>query len=74
MEDEQLAAFGLRLKKIRVERRLRHEELGLRAELDCTYIRGIERGTRNVGLMNVFRIAKVLNVPPAAMFSETKTR
>lgn len=74
MEDKQLSAFGLRLRELRIERGLSQEELGLLADLDRTYISGIERGTRNVGLINVFRIAKALNVPPAALFSETKAR
>lgn len=74
MEHEQLAVFGLRLKELRIERGLSQEELGSLADLDRTYISGIERGTRNVGLINVFRIAKALNVPPAELFSETKAR
>lgn len=74
MEDKQLTAFGLRLRELRIERGLSQEELGLLAELDRTYISGIERGTRNVGLINVFRIAKALNVPPAALFSNTEAR
>lgn len=74
MEDKQLAAFGLRLKELRIERGLSQEELGHLANLDRTYISGIERGTRNVGLINVFRIAKALGVPPAALFVDAKAR
>lgn len=74
MEDKQLTAFGLRLRELRIERGLSQEELGLLADLDRTYISGIERGMRNVGLINVFRIANALNVPPAEFFSETKAR
>lgn len=74
MEHEQLATFGLRLKELRIERGLSQEELGSLADLDRTYISGIERGTRNVGLINVFRIAKALNVSPTELFSETKAR
>lgn len=74
MEHEQLAAFGLRLKELRLKRGFSQEELGSLADLDRTYISGIERGTRNVGLINVFRIAKALNVSPAELFSETKAR
>lgn len=38
------------------------------AELDRTYISGIERGVRNVSLTNIFRIAEALNVPAAELF------
>lgn len=74
MEEQQLAEFGLRLRELRLERGLSQEELGSLAELDRTYISGIERGTRNVGLLNVFRIAKALNVHPSELFTETKAR
>lgn len=74
MEDQQLVEFGLRLRELRLQRGLSQEELGSLAELDRTYISGIERGTRNVGLLNVFRIAKALTVHPSELFSETKRR
>lgn len=40
------------------------EELAARAELDRTYIGGVERGERNVGLINIHRIAKALDLAP----------
>jgi len=68
MENQELVQFGLRLKKLRMERGLSQEQLGLIAELDRTYISGIERGIRNVGLINIFRIARALNLLPAQLF------
>ena len=38
------------------------EELSHRAQLDCTYISGIERGRRNVSLENICRLAVALQV------------
>ena len=38
------------------------ETFAARCELDRTYIGGIERGERNVGLRNIEAIAKALNV------------
>lgn len=38
------------------------EELGERAELHRTYIGGIERGERNVSLLNMEKIANALKV------------
>ncbi|MBY0570996.1 MAG: helix-turn-helix transcriptional regulator [Burkholderiaceae bacterium] len=69
MENQDLIQFGLRLKNLRMERGLSQEQLGLIAELDRTYISGIERGIRNVGLINIFRIARALNILPAQFFS-----
>jgi transcriptional regulator with XRE-family HTH domain len=42
---------------------------GMLAHLDRTYISGIERGVRNVGVINIFRIAQALKVSPTELFS-----
>lgn len=68
MANQLLIGFGLHLKKLRLERGLSQEQLGMIAELDRTYISGIERGVRNVSLTNIFRIAQALNVPTAELF------
>ncbi|MCU6434203.1 helix-turn-helix domain-containing protein [Undibacterium sp. Jales W-56] len=70
MANQDLVEFGLHLKKLRQEKGLSQEQLGLIAELDRTYISGIERGVRNVSLANIFRIAKALDVPAAALFAD----
>lgn len=69
MANPQLQEFGLHLKKLRLERGLSQEQLGLIAELDRTYISGIERGVRNVSLTNILRIAQALAVPAAELFT-----
>ena len=68
MADKDLLAFGQHLKQLRVAQGLSQEQLGLIAELDRTYISGIERGVRNVSLANIFRIARALDLPPSALF------
>ena len=60
-----LKAFGTRLKSIRLKKGLSQEQLGLIAELDRTYISGIERGLRNISLINLERLALALNIEPA---------
>ena len=69
-----LKSFGIRIKTIRLERGLSQEQLGLIAELDRTYISGIERGLRNVSLINLERLALALNTKPADLlkFCESK--
>lgn len=42
--------------------------LANKAGLDRTYIGGIERGERNVGLKNIERIAKTLGVSIEELF------
>lgn len=67
MNNSILKAFGMCIKAIRLLRGLSQEQLGLIAELDRTYISGIERGLRNVSLINLERLALALNVEPAEL-------
>jgi transcriptional regulator with XRE-family HTH domain len=39
------------------------EELAFEADIDLTYVGGIERGRRNPSLMVLARVAKALPVP-----------
>jgi transcriptional regulator with XRE-family HTH domain len=55
-----LSALGLNLRSLREKRSLTQEKLGELAELDPTYISGIERGIRNPSLLSLHRIAKAL--------------
>ncbi|WP_087021823.1 helix-turn-helix domain-containing protein [Thaumasiovibrio subtropicus] len=62
MSDEILKLFGQRVKHLRKQANLSQEVLAALSGLDRTYISGIERGRRNVGLINLVKIAKALNV------------
>lgn len=46
------------------------EELADRAGIHRTYLGGVERGERNIGLQNIVRIARALGVSPAALFKD----
>ena len=63
------AAFGRRLRKLRTEKGLSQEALALDCDLDRTYIGGIERGERNVSLINIEKIAAALSIPVRELFS-----
>lgn len=45
------------------------EDLAFESGLHRTYISGIERGIRNVGLDNIGVIAAALHVPPATLLN-----
>ena len=62
-------AFGRRLRKLRTEKGLSQEALALDCDLDRTYIGGIERGERNVSLINIEKIAAALGIPVRELFS-----
>jgi transcriptional regulator with XRE-family HTH domain len=71
MINNDLIEFGQRLKFVRTQKNLSQEALGLIADLDRTYISGIERGVRNVGLANIYRLARAMNLPIADLFCDS---
>ena len=60
--------FGQRVRQLRIEKRLSQEGLALACDLDRTYIGGVERGERNVSLVNIEKIAQALGVPLRELF------
>ena len=54
--------FGDRVRSLRKEIGISQEELALISGLDRTYIGGVERGERNVSLVNIHKLATALNV------------
>lgn len=48
---------------------LSQEELALEADIDRTYVSGIERGTRNPSLTMIAKLAERLNTTPAALLT-----
>lgn len=65
--DDLRAAFGERVRKLREQRGLSQAQLAERADLDVTYISGIERGRRNPGLNTLGRVARALGVTLPAL-------
>jgi len=59
--------FGTLVRHHRTTRGWSQEELANRCELDRTYIGGVERGERNVSLLNIVKIADALKVKPKAL-------
>ena len=56
--------FGERVRKIRKSKGYSQETLALMCGLDRTYIGGVERGERNISLINMHKIASALGVSP----------
>jgi len=58
------------LKRVRCERGYSQEKLAEIVDLHRTYISGIERGTRNVSLRNIEKIARALELPVIDLLTE----
>lgn len=61
---EILSSFGKRLQSLRTDMELSQEKLAQIAGFDRTYISLLERGIRNPSLVNIFKLAKALNMTP----------
>jgi transcriptional regulator with XRE-family HTH domain len=64
------AVLGKNVRRFRRQRKLTQEELAFEAEIDLTYMGGIERGKRNPSLLVMARIAEALSVPLTKLLSE----
>jgi transcriptional regulator with XRE-family HTH domain len=62
--------FGKNVRKIRGKRILSQEELAFSSGLHRTYIGSVERGERNITLVNAQKIADALQVPLRDLFEE----
>ena len=69
-----LARFGKNVRSLRRDRGLSQEQLADLAKLDRTYVGGVERGERNVGLLNIIRIASSLGVSASELLQNVSGR
>lgn len=60
-----LVAFGQAVRACRKEANLSQEALADLAEIDRSHMGKIERGERNVTLLNIARIARALGLEPS---------
>jgi transcriptional regulator with XRE-family HTH domain len=61
--------LGKAVRKKRLQLGLSQEALAERADLHWTYIGGIERGERNVSLINIVRIARALELSASKLLA-----
>lgn len=64
-----LSTFGQKIKFLRLQKGLSQEQLAHLANLDRTYVSSVERGKRNVSLINIYKLADALNIQVGLLFN-----
>jgi transcriptional regulator with XRE-family HTH domain len=72
--NEFLGAFGDAIRARRKELGLSQEALADEIPLYRSYLADVERGARNLGLVNSLRIARALGMPLSALVVEAEER
>ena len=60
--------FGFAVKNRREDLGMTQEDLAEKARIHRTYLSDVERGTRNLSLINIERLAAALDVPISGLF------
>jgi transcriptional regulator with XRE-family HTH domain len=63
---------GERIRELRGELNLSQRDLAYKADLDRSYIAGIEKGLRNVSIVNIEKIILALNLTVQDFFTNDK--
>jgi transcriptional regulator with XRE-family HTH domain len=61
-ENEVLKQLGQRIRNLRLKAGLSQEKLSFACNLDRTYIGSVERGERNISLINLTKISSALGI------------
>ncbi|OOR88622.1 transcriptional regulator [Moraxella caviae] len=62
--------FGQALSSHRKKQGLSQEQLAFNSGLDRSYIGGVERGERNISLINMYKLADALQIKVADFFTD----
>ena len=60
--------FGANVRTQRESLNISQDELAARAKLHRTYVGSVERGERNISLLNILRLAEALECRPSDLF------
>ena len=69
-----LLGLGNRVREYRMARGLTQANLAEKCELHRTFIGSVERGERNLSILNLRLIGKVLRVPLSELLSDSSRR
>ncbi len=63
-------AFGRAVRNLRMSKGLSQEKLADLASIHRTYIGDVERGARNISLVNMTRVARALGLPLSRLIQD----
>jgi len=69
-EQHYLQSVGLRIRTRREAQNLTQAQLGESCDLDRTFVGSVERGERNVAILNIRKIARALRIPVQVLLAE----
>ena len=64
--------IGIRIKELRELKSLSQQDLSVSADMDRSYIAGVESGKRNISIVNIEKIAVALGVSINVFFCDKK--
>jgi transcriptional regulator with XRE-family HTH domain len=70
-KSSRLRAFGQAVRALRLRAGLSQEALAEKADLHRTYVGSVERGERNISLLNIYALAGALKVDACSLFDPT---
>jgi transcriptional regulator with XRE-family HTH domain len=68
-EQEYLRKVGGKIREIRIALEISQEKLASDSNLDRTYIGSIERGERNLSVLNLLKISNALKTNPSEILN-----
>ena len=69
-EKDILLRFGEKVRLVRSRNKISQEKLAELSSLDRTYISSVERGKRNISILNIFKIANALSINPSSLLED----
>ena len=69
MKEDPRTRFGRRLAACRRAKGWSQEKLALESGIARSYLGGVERGQRNIALLNICRLAEALEITPAKLMT-----
>ena len=70
LRDKTIKKLGLKIRQMREAAALSQESLAEKANLDVTYVSGIERGLRNPSVLTLLALAEGLNTTASKLLED----